>query len=77
MRRYNMTILNDMTLRDYFAVHAPTPSNEMIEQEMRCDRNRNPHNESHKPPLRSRTEIEVCLKYAYTDTMMRVRNAEI
>jgi hypothetical protein len=62
-----------MTLRDYFAIRAPEPSKDRIEMLMQFDRNRNPHNDSHKPRLRSEVEIRCDLAYEYADAMLRAR----
>lgn len=63
-----------LTLRDWFATFAPRPERAMIEMHMKFDQNRNPHNDSHKPPLRSKTEIIACLRYEYADAMIRARS---
>ena len=62
-----------MTLRDYFAIRAPEPSKERLERERQSDKNRNPYNEPHKPPLRSDTEIRCVLAYEYADAMLCAR----
>lgn len=62
-----------MTLRDYFAIHAPEPSVENIGTQMGLDRGRNPHNDHHKPPLRSKEEIKSFLRYQYSDAMLSER----
>lgn len=66
-------IHNGMDLIDYFACRAPQPSNSEIEAQMRLDKNKNPHNEPHKPKLRSRTEIECCLRYKWASKMLEER----
>lgn len=63
-----------MTLRDYFAIHGPEPLDVEIQLERQKDRDRNPYNESNKPPLRSDREIRCELRYAYADTMLKERN---
>ena len=63
-----------LTMRDYFAAHAPEPSLEDIGAQMQRDKNINPHNDSYKPALRSRLEIIADLKFAYADAMLAARN---
>jgi len=64
-----------LTLRDWFATFAPRPEKSRIEQEMKYDQNRNPHNDGlPKPPLRSRDEVIADLRYAYADAMVKARN---
>jgi hypothetical protein len=65
--------MEEITLRDYFAAHAPMPSDEQIVFEMQRDRNRNPHNEGHKPRLRERVNIIADLAFAYADAMLKAR----
>jgi len=62
-----------MTLRDYFAIRAPEPTKERMDCERRCDQNRNPYNDAHKPKLRSDVEIRCDLAYEYADAMLRAR----
>ncbi len=62
-----------MTLRDYFAIRAPEPSESRISINRNRDSNRNPHNESHKPHIRSEVEIRCDLAYEYADAMLRAR----
>lgn len=62
-----------MTLRDYFAAHAPQPSQEAINTEIRLDKARNPYNEPHKPRLRDQAEIIAHLRYEYADAMLAER----
>jgi hypothetical protein len=62
-----------MTLRDYFAIRAPEPTAERMTMERQCDRNRNPYNEVHKPPIRSDVEIRCDLAYEYANAMLRAR----
>jgi hypothetical protein len=63
-----------MSLRDYNAIHAPQPDAQTIEFESRCDRNLNPHNEPHKPAIRSQLEIICDLRYKYADAMLKARS---
>ena len=60
-------------LRDYFAIHAPEPIDEDIATQQRYDRGRNPHNDSYKPPLRSREQIIAYLRYCYADALLAER----
>lgn len=62
-----------MSLRDYFAAHAPEPSIEVVATERGIDRSRNPHNDSYKPPLRSDPEIRAYLRYRHADAMLAER----
>jgi len=61
-----------MTLRDYFAIRAPI-LDEQVETERAQDRYKNPHNESHKPKIRSELEIRASLSYKYADAMLKAR----
>jgi hypothetical protein len=63
-----------ITIRDWFATFVPTPTRSQIEMQMTRDRNRNPHNDDYKPPLRSREEIIADLRYEFADAMIRARN---
>ena len=65
----------DMTLRDYFAIHAPQPSDIEINIQM-VDRTANPYNDNYKPQRRSRSEIIVDLRYAFADAMIAKRSAK-
>lgn len=62
-----------MDLRDWFATSAPEPTVERMATERGIDRSRNPHNEGHRPPLRSDDEIRACLAYRYADAMLAER----
>jgi hypothetical protein len=63
-----------LTVRDYFAAHAPQPGEMDIAFQMKLDQNRNPHNDGPpKPPRRSRDEIVGALRYAYADGMIAAR----
>jgi hypothetical protein len=66
-----------LTVRDWFATFAPRPEQWRIDQEMKYDRNRNPHNDPPpKPRLRSRAEVIADLRYEYADAMVRARNGK-
>lgn len=64
---------NGLTMRDWFATHAPEPSPDRMGTERGIDRGRDPHNEVHKPPLRSDDQIRACLAYRYADAMLAQR----
>lgn len=59
-----------LTIRDYFAAHAPAPTPEQIQMEGDRDRLANPHGDSYKPKRRSALEIIVDLRYAFADAMI-------
>jgi hypothetical protein len=62
-----------MSLRDYFAIHAPEPDQEMIRTEQSIDRMANPHNDSYKPQLRDSLTIKAQLRFRYADAMLAER----
>ena len=64
-----------MTLRDYFAAHAPEPSEAWISVQRWIDRNRNPHNEPHKPAPRDDFQLIAEYKFAHADAMLKAREA--
>lgn len=63
-----------MTLRDYFAAQAPDPQPWWIELNRGRDRARNPHNESHKPIIRSELQLDASWRYEYADAMLAERS---
>lgn len=65
-----------MTLRDYFAIHAPSPEPWWLELNRQRDRSRNPHNDSYKPPIRSEMELNTSWRYEYADAMLAARGAK-
>lgn len=71
-------IYDGMTLRDWFATHAPAPTENQIKNQMEYDVARNPHNEYRNclPARRSRSEIIADFAYEYADSMMKARNKE-
>ena len=69
-------ISGGMTLRQWFATHAPEPSSEEVQHEMQRDINLNPYNDYHKPPRRGKLQIIAELKYAYADAMIAAGKAE-
>lgn len=68
--------MDDITLRDWFAINSPAPSKEDVEYEMTRDRNFNPHNDTYKPRLRSKKDIECEIRYKWADLMLAARNKE-
>jgi hypothetical protein len=64
-------LYNGMSLRQWYATHAPQPTEGDIDVQRKYDRNRNPHNDSYKPPLRSRIEIIADLAFEYADAMIK------
>jgi hypothetical protein len=64
-----------MSLRDYFAIHAPEPSSEAVNLQYNSDRMRNPHNDPHKPRIRSDLEIRAAIRYEYADALLKSREA--
>lgn len=60
-------------LRDWFAGAAPEPTIDAINTQQGLDRGRNPYNDPHKPPLRSREQIVAELRYRHADAMLAAR----
>lgn len=71
---HEFTFSGGVTLRDYFAIHAPQPTDQQISRGMDRDKNRNPYNEPGKPKLREREEIIAALRYEFADAMLRERS---
>lgn len=65
--------MNGMNLRDYFAAHAPEPSESEIDRAYKLDRMQNPYNEPHKPHPRTDLEIRAAYRFAYADAMVAAR----
>lgn len=65
------------TLLDFYVVNAPEPSEDTIKTEMEHDRQLNPHNDSYKPPRRSRFEIIADKKWAYARVLLQKRESHI
>lgn len=63
----------EVSLRDFFAAHAPRPSDAEIDLEKHRDRNANPYNEHHKPRPRATREIIADLCFEYADAMLKAR----
>lgn len=64
-----------MTLRDYFAAHAPEPRDDDVSRIMRNEQLANPHNEPYHNKVRRRGEQEIrcALRYEYADAMLKAR----
>ena len=68
-----------MSLRDYFAIHAPEPTEEeILAWKSRIERQEqmaNPHNEPYANKVRRRgtLEIKCSLRFAYADAMLAER----
>lgn len=62
-----------MALRDWFAAMAPDPSDRDVSTQVAFDRGRNPHNDPHKPGLRTENEIRAFLRYRFADAMLIAR----
>ena len=58
-------------LRDQWALKFPYPSEAHIGAQCRCDLVHNPHNESHKPKLRTQAEIVSDLAYKFADDVLK------
>lgn len=70
---YSDARLFGMSLRDWFATHAPEPSEMRMANERAVDRSRNPHNDSYKPQPRSDELIRAQLAYRHADAMLAAR----
>lgn len=64
-----------MSLRDWFAAHAPEATDHWVETWQKIDRSRNPYNEAHRPKLRSEIEIRAAYRWEYADAMIAARQA--
>lgn len=54
----------------YLVQSAPEPTQEQVGQQMHRDKQRNPHNDSHKPKLRDSLEIVVDYKLEFANMML-------
>ena len=63
-----------MSLRDWFAGQAPEPPESWLHMQHAIDRNRNPHNEPHKPAPRDDFQLTAEWKFAHADAMLRARS---
>jgi hypothetical protein len=70
------SIQNGMTLRDYFAGQAPEPPESWLHMQRGIDRNRNPHNDPHKPAPRDDFQLTAKYKFAHADAMLAAREAD-
>lgn len=68
-----VSVLQGMTLRDYFACHAPEPTQADISTIWESEKLANPHNDTYKPPRRSPREIVAALRYRWADDMLKAR----
>ena len=62
-----------MSLRDWFAGQAPESPKDWLDSQHNCDRQRNPHNDSYKPAIRSDLELRASWRWAYADAMIKAR----
>lgn len=58
-----------------FAASAPPMSESYIQLQQNSDRNRNPHNDSYKPKLRSRDEIIADYRVEFAETQLKAFEA--
>ena len=63
-----------MSLRDWFAGQAPEPPESWLHMQRGIDRNRNPHNEPHKPAPRDDFQLTAEWKFAHADAMIAARS---
>ena len=63
-----------MSLRDWLAGQAPEPPESWLHMQRGIDRNRNPHNEPHKPAPRDDFQLTAEWKFAHADAMLRARS---
>lgn len=61
----------DMSLVDYFAIHAPEPSKEDMNIERMQDNNRRHHDDSFI--MRDDLQIKCQLRYKFAEEMMKAR----
>jgi hypothetical protein len=66
-------VVDGVSLRDWFASQASEPSADWISMQRQFDRNRNPHNDYHKPRLREEVELIAAYKYMIADAMLAER----
>lgn len=63
---------SELTKLEYALIHSNwEPEKDSIDTEFYKDRNRNPYNEPHKTPLRSRGEIIRDIKVAYFKLLLK------
>lgn len=74
----NWETTGGMSLRDYFAIHAPEPSHTDIMHIVERERLANPHNEPYHNKVRRRgvEEIRCALRYEFADAMLSARGGE-
>lgn len=59
-----------MTLRDEFATRAPPAPQWWMETNRQRDRSLNPHNEPHRPELRSEAQLQAAWAYEWGQAML-------
>lgn len=67
---------NGMTLRDWFATHAPEAPNWWMTCQLEHDQQRNPLAESHKPDRRSAVQLVTEWAFKWADAMIAARGAK-
>lgn len=55
-------------------IHAPNPSDSKIAIQRQSDKNKNPYNESHRPPLRDDDEIIIDYKIEFAKKLLSKLN---
>lgn len=73
---YTTEFRTGLRLRDYFATHAPNPTDEEIQRVETRERVANPHNEPYHDKVRRRGRLEIvcALRYEYADAMIKERS---
>jgi len=61
---------DNMSLRQWFAGMAPSPSEDWLSLMRNADQARNPHNDSYKPSRRSDVMLIALWKYEFADAMI-------
>lgn len=65
------TLMKEASIFEILFVNAPEPSKEAIRLSMQMDQQKNPHNDSYKPALRSEQQIIADYKFDYAQAMVR------
>lgn len=73
----NNTNYRNLCAFEILFIDTPNPPEDHIKYEMQYDRSQNPHNDSYKPPLRSRNEIIADFKIKYANDMIKRFNKYI
>ena len=71
---YEMRLLLHSFETSLFAALLPEPSHQEIDYEVQKDRNKNPHNDPHKPRLREYDEIVAHIRFRKAAAMRKVKN---